>query len=182
MTKTKNLLDPLQFAYRTKRGVEDATATLLNLVLKHLKGSKTRQAFVCEFFICFLILYKPHILADKLITDFDLDFNLVGWILDFQTDRTQRVSINGSFSAPLITSTGTPQGCVLSALLYILYTNDCISKHRNRFFLKFADDRVIVSLLGNNETCHGPVVDDFVKWYDDAHLQLNASKALFAQD
>ncbi len=35
------LLDPLQFAYRAGRGVEDATATLLNLVLKHLEGSKT---------------------------------------------------------------------------------------------------------------------------------------------
>ncbi len=51
-----------------------------------------------------------------------------------------------------------------------------ISKYSNRFFLKFADDTVIVSLLENNETCHGPVVDDFVKWCDDACLQLNVSK------
>jgi len=41
LSKTKDLLDPLQFAYRTKRGVEDATATLLNMVLQHLEGSKT---------------------------------------------------------------------------------------------------------------------------------------------
>ncbi len=68
------------------------------------------------------------------LTDFGLDFNLVGWILDFLTDRTQRVRVNGSLSAPLITSTGTPQGCVLSPLLYILYTNNCMSKHSNRFF------------------------------------------------
>ncbi len=101
---------------------------------------------------------QPHILVEKLITDFGLDFNLVGWILDFIADRTQRVRVNGSLSAPLITSTGTRQGCVLSPLLYILYTNDCISKHSNRFFLKFADDTVIMSLVENNETCHGPVV------------------------
>ncbi len=122
----------------------------------------------------FLFNFECHIY--KLITDFGLDFNLVGWILDFLTDRTQRVRVNGSLSAPLITSTGTPQGCVLSPLLYILYTNDCMSKHSNRFFLKFADDTVIVSLLENNEMCHGPVVDDFVKWCDDACLQLNVSK------
>lgn len=41
LTKTEHLLDPLQFAYRAKRGVEDATATLLNLLHKHLEGSKT---------------------------------------------------------------------------------------------------------------------------------------------
>ncbi len=34
-------LDPLQFAYRARCGVEDATVTLLNLVLKHLEGTKT---------------------------------------------------------------------------------------------------------------------------------------------
>jgi hypothetical protein len=86
------------------------------------------------------------------------------------------VRVNGSLSAPLITSTGSPQGCVLSPLLYILYTNDCISKYTNRYFLKFADDTVIVSLLEYNEMCHGPVVDDFVKWCDDACLQLNVFK------
>ena len=33
LIKTENLLDPQQFAYRARRGVEDATATLLNLIL-----------------------------------------------------------------------------------------------------------------------------------------------------
>lgn len=64
----------------------------------------------------------------------------------------------------------------MSPLLYILYTNDCTSKYNNRYFLKFADDTVIVSLLENNEICHGPVVDDFVKWCDDACLELNLCK------
>ena len=41
VAKTESLLDPLQFAYREGRGVQDATATLLNLVHKHLEGGKT---------------------------------------------------------------------------------------------------------------------------------------------
>ncbi len=57
-------------------------------------------------------------------------------------------------------STGSPQGCVLSPLLYILYTNDCVSRHRDRFILKFADDTVIVSLLTGDENSHGPVVSN----------------------
>ncbi len=144
LAKTKNLLDSLQFAYRTQRGVEDATATLLNLVIKHSEGSKTHAKLLFADFSSAFNSLQPYILVEKLITDFGLDFNLVGWILDFLTDRTQRVRVNGRLSAPLISSTGTPQGCVLSPLLCILYTYDCISKHNNIFF-KFADDTVIKS-------------------------------------
>jgi len=65
---------------------------------------------------------------------------------------------------------------VLSPLLYILYTDDCRSKHDNRFIVKFADDTAIVSLLGAGECDHGPVVEDFVQWCNDAFLQINVLK------
>lgn len=35
LQSTEYVLDPLQFAYRLYRGVEDAIPTLLNLLLKH---------------------------------------------------------------------------------------------------------------------------------------------------
>lgn len=125
-----------------------------------LEASKTHIKLLFIDFSSAFNSLQPHILAGKLITYFGLDLNLVCWILDYLTERTQRVRVNGSLSAPLITSTGSPQGCVLSPLLYILHTIDCTSKYNNRYFLKFADDTVIVSRV--------TVVDDFVKWCDDA--------------
>jgi len=77
---------------------------------------------------------------------------LVGWTLDFLTNRTQGVKVNGILSDLLRSSTGSPQGCVLSPLFYILYTNMSQSNHLNRTILKFADDTVIVSLLHDNES------------------------------
>lgn len=84
--------------------------------------------------------------------------------------------MNGKLSSVLTSSTGSPQGCVLSPLLYILHTNDCRSHYDNRHIIKFADDSVIVSLLYDDETSHGPVVDGFVSWCGNAFLQLNVSK------
>ncbi len=105
---------------------------------------------------------QPHLLVDRLCNNFGVDSNMAGWILDFLSGRSQRVRVNGCVSGAMVSSTGSPQGCVLSPL-YILYTNDCRSQFPNRHILKFADDTVIVSLLCDDESSHGPVID-FLKW------------------
>ena len=163
-------------AYKAKRGVSDATITLLNLLLEHLNVSKKHARLLFVDFSSAFNTIQPHILVEKLVNNFGLDSGIIGWVLDFLTNRTQRVRVNGTLSGELISSTGSPQGCVLSPLLYILYTNDCRSQHANRHILKFADDSVIISLLDDNEASHGPVVDDFVSWCDEAFLQLNVTK------
>ncbi len=39
LRSTESLLDPMQFAYRPKRGVVDVTVTLLHLLIRHLEGN-----------------------------------------------------------------------------------------------------------------------------------------------
>ena len=58
------------------------------------------------------------------------------------THRSQCVRVNDVPSEKLHSSTGSPQGCVLSPLLYILYTNSCRRQFDNRQIIKFADDSV----------------------------------------
>ena len=65
LTKTAHLLDSIQFAYRVGRGVEDATSTLINLVLKHLKGNKNHAKLLFVDFSLAFNTIQPHILIDN---------------------------------------------------------------------------------------------------------------------
>ncbi len=66
--------------------------------------------------------------------------SLCSWILDFLTGRSQVVRMGNNTSSPLTLNTGAPQGCVLSPLLYSLYTHDCAATHSSNVIVKFADD------------------------------------------
>jgi len=78
---TKSQLDPLQFAYRAGRGVEDALGSLLNTVFNHLEGA---NKFVRLLFIDFSSAFnciQPHILADRLLKNYNINPGLTAWLV-----------------------------------------------------------------------------------------------------
>lgn len=98
MDSVQERLDLLQFAYRPSRGVEDATGTLLNLVFKHLEGAKSLVRLLFVDFSSAFNCIQPHVLASKLLNCFNIDPGLVSWLMDFLTNRSQRVRVNGTLS------------------------------------------------------------------------------------
>ena len=79
---------------------------------------------------------QPHLFLKRLLSDFELDPTVAMWVLDFLLERPQRVCVNDRLSDFVYISTGSPQGCVLSPLLSILYTDNCKSNHGNKFLIK----------------------------------------------
>ncbi len=175
---TRPLLDPLQFAYRSNRSVDDAVNMGLHYILQHLDkpGNYARILFV-DFSSAFNTI-MPDLLSDKL-TQLSVPTSICQWITSFLTDRQQLVRLGKLTSRTLTISTGTPQGCVLSPLLFSLYTNDCTSKDPSVKLLKFADDTTVIGLIKDGDkSAYRQEVEQLAVWCSLNNLELNTLKTV----
>ncbi|MCI4377091.1 hypothetical protein PGIGA_G00199510 [Pangasianodon gigas] len=118
----------------------------------------------------------PHKLAHKLFA-LGLHPTLCDWLLDFLTGRPQSVRIGKRTSDIIITNIGTPQGCVLSPILYTLFTHDCVASHKDNIIAKFADDTTVIGqITGGDEAAYRREVASLVTWCEDNNLTLNTDK------
>lgn len=61
--------------------MEDAILCLLNLVYKHLEQPKSCARLLFIDFSSAFNTIQPHLLIEKLISHFNIDLNVAGWIL-----------------------------------------------------------------------------------------------------
>ncbi|KAI3352228.1 hypothetical protein L3Q82_005575 [Scortum barcoo] len=122
-------VDPHQYAYRKNRSTEGRHF----FCGPHSPHPLREQRLLCPpalcgFHLSFQHNHIPQTLVQKLTT-LGLSFTLCNWVLDFLTDRPQSVRIHDVSSSSISLSTGSPQGCVLSPLLFTLLTYDCSAIH-----------------------------------------------------
>ena len=99
------------------------------------------------------------------------------WILDYLRNRPQYVKMGGLCSGIRSISTGTPQGCCLSPVLFCLYTSDFNTTHGNCSVIRYADDTVITGYLFNDTIAsYKQEVNNFVDWCKQNYLILNTKK------
>ncbi len=169
---TGPLLDPLQFAYRANRSVDDAVNMGLHFILQHLDNSGT---YVRILFVDFSSTFNtiiPTLLQTKL-TQLLVPSSICQWITSFLTDRQQLVKLGKFMSDSHIISTGAPQGCILSPLLFSLYTNDCTSKDPSVKLLKFEDDTTLIGLIqDSDESAYRQEIKELAVWCSLNNLEL----------
>ncbi|KAI3374202.1 hypothetical protein L3Q82_006057 [Scortum barcoo] len=121
-------VDPHQYAYRKNRSTEDAISSVVHTALTHLEN---KDSYVRLLFVDFTSAFNtiiPQTLVQKLTT-LGLSLTLCNWVLDFLTDRPQSVRIHDFSSSSISLSTGSPQGCVLSPLLFTLLTHTTAQRY-----------------------------------------------------
>ncbi|KAI2666523.1 putative RNA-directed DNA polymerase from transposon BS [Labeo rohita] len=153
----------------------------MRLHLQHPATSgQTRD--LCEDPVCGLQFglhtIIPTLLQTKL-NQLSVPSSICQWITSFLTDRQQLVRLGKLMSSSRTTNTGTPQGCVLSPLLFSLYTNDCTSKDPSVKLLKFADDTTLIGLIQDGEeSAYRQEVKELAVWSSHNNLELNTLKTV----
>ncbi|KAI3365920.1 hypothetical protein L3Q82_000743 [Scortum barcoo] len=138
-----------------------------------------KDSYVRMLFIDFSSAFNT-IIPQQLICKLDklgLSTSLCNWLLDFLSQRPQAVRVGNNISSSITLSTGAPQGCVLSPLLFTLLTHDCTPTHSSNHLVKFADDTTLVGLITKgDETHYRKEVQLLTRWCKDNNLLLNVSK------
>jgi gmma-aminobutyric acid receptor subunit gamma/cGMP-dependent protein kinase 2 len=145
-------LDSLQFAHCPKRFTDDLIS---------------RNTYVRMLFIDYSAAFNS-IVPSKIIT------KLRTLVLKM---RAQVLRVGNNTSTTLTLNMGAPQRCVLSPLLYSLFTHNCVAAHDSNTIIKFPDDTMVVGLITDeDETAYREEVRDLSVWCQDNNLSLNVSK------
>ena len=176
--------NPFQFAYRAGRGVEDATITLVHHVTSHLDQAGTSARILFMDMSAAFNTIQHHILLEKLL---DLQVNpfIILWIREFLRNRTQRVCLRlkhlstpNILSDSIIVNSGTPQGCILSSLLFSLYINDIQVHDAFLLLIKYADDLALIGRLKDEYSlgCYLNQIEVLTNKLKDRFLEPNVNK------
>ena len=94
----------------------------------------------------------PHELLKFKLHQYGLLKQVLIWISEFLSNRTQSVVVNGSASQSKSVVSGAPQGTVLGPILFIIFINDTLQCVGSPIRL-FADDSVCYRVIRSVKHC-----------------------------
>lgn len=135
-------LNPLQFAYRSKRSRDDAIALNMHDVFTHwTKGTPVSLW-------CSLITVQHSMQSSPLWSVQCL------WILSFLSGTPQVVKISSPMSSMLTLNTGTQQRCMLRLLLHSCFTHYCMAMYSSKIILNFANHTILGLIINRNNASY----------------------------
>jgi len=164
-----------QHGFRKNLSCTSQLLTTTQTIIHDLDKGGCVQAVVLDFAKAFDKV--PH---DKLIEKlrtYDFPDDVTDWILDFLSNRKQRVVIDGVYSDFNCVTSGVPQGSVLGPALFLLYIND-IAKELKSDIRLYADDALMHMTLRNASSIIDFQADLFIleNWAKKWGMAFNISK------
>ena len=173
--KTYNIINENQHGFQKGRSCETQLINTFNEISKEIDDHKTVHCMILDFSKAFdTVPFKR--LIQKL--DFyGVSGNLLKWIENWLTKRTQTVVIEDCHSDEEEVLSGVPQGTVLGPLLFLTYINSICDGITCRIKL-FADDCLLYKTINdeNDTKILQNDLDKIVKWCNLWQMSFNIDK------
>ena len=182
--ETHSLHDPMQSAYKKAHSTETALVRISNDILQATDNNKCVILASLDLSAAFdtvdhsTFVYRLKNLYG--VSDISLR-----WFTSYLTNRSYKVCVNGSLSTSHSLISGVPQGSVLGARFYTMYTYPMskIVKDHNLCYHSYADDTQIYVQCENNATDINTAISrlkdcigDICLWMSNSSLKINEQK------
>ena len=114
------------------------------------------------------------------LSSIGLPIKMIRFLSSFLTGRTIRVKINDQLSDKVHLNAGTPQGSVLSPILFLIYVNDLpIPDHKDCRGGQFADDISLWATARTKPATYLKIqraLDNIQRWCSKWRIKINVAK------
>jgi len=170
------VLNNRQHGFRSGLSCETQLCSTFHDLAQTAEKSRSTHALILDFKKAFDKV--PHrLLMDKIRLVNGIDPQIVNWIQDFLTNRTQQVVIRGTHSTQREVTSGVPQGSVLGPTLFLIYINDLPHVVKCQVSL-YADDTLLYAEVQNkaDEQSFQTDIDAVYQWSLKWKMPFNLDK------
>ena len=136
--ESSNILNPIQAGFRKFHSTIDHALRLKTEIENALSVGGITLAVFLDFSRAFDLVWSDGLLLKLL--KYKIGGNCLNYIKNFLENRSAEVVVNGSHSTSFCPENGTPQGCVLSPILFLIFINDFPTLSKFTSSAIFADD------------------------------------------
>ena len=138
--ENNHLLAPTQSGFRKNRSTLDQIIRLQTAILKAKMENKKLLCIFLDLEKAFDLMWTNGVLAQ--LTKFNIKGRLLAWVQDFLKDRKIQVRVGGDISEVKSLDNGSPQGSVLSPILFNILANTQYDVLKDLFaeLSQYADD------------------------------------------
>ena len=174
-SRLNDILLPQQHGFRKRLSCTSQLLTTTQSIMKEIDQGGCVQAAVLNFSTAFdKVSYS---LLVRKLSSFGFSNDVLFWILEFLSNRKQRVVLSGYFSKDEAVTSGVPQGSVFGLAPFLLYINDIGICLKSTIRL-YADDALLHYPITNTSSVEAfqKDWDSLERWAREWQMSFNTSK------
>lgn len=142
-----NILTDTQHGFRKSRSCETQLITVVNDIARSLNDGGQLDVALLDFSKAFDKVNHRKLCLK--LEHYGIRGELLSWIKNYLSERTQKVMVERKMSDPVAVTSGVPQGTVLGPLFFLIFINDLPDSVKCQIGL-FADDSIVYNKYNVN--------------------------------